>query len=114
MSTKEEVAQRLADLHYYLEEGMKGIYRIRRVQPEKECSPDEPVKLLEVNEFTVPAGVIPLAFRPRPSEGIDYPTIIVDVTPAEFEQIRSQQMSLPEGWIVGEELPRPHESNGDE
>ena len=114
MSTKEEAVQRLADFHFFLEHGMKEIYRIRRLQPEGESSPDEPIKLLEVNEFTVPTGVMPLGFRSRPDRGIDYPFIIVDVTPAEFEKIRSRELKLPDGWVVGEEIPRSPQANGDE
>ena len=40
----------------------------------------EPIKLLEVNENTVAAGVMPLYFGPAPASGIPYPSVIVEVT----------------------------------
>ena len=94
---------------------MKSIYRIRQSQPETERSPTEPIKLLEVNEFTIPAGVIPLGIPRRSQEGIDYPYIVVDVYPQPNSSKFSRNSSkLPEGWIVAEELPRSQEANGDE
>jgi hypothetical protein len=54
---------------------------------------------------------MPLQFGPSPASGLHYPSIIVEVTPEEFERIQTQQLELPEGWIVGERLPRPAETD---
>jgi hypothetical protein len=62
---------------------------------------------LEVNADTVPTGVVPLHFGPAPASGIPYPSVIVEVTPGEFDRIRARELPLPAGWEVGEELPRP-------
>ena len=62
---------------------------------------------LEVNEDTVTAGVLPLHFGPLPNFGVPYPTIIIAVTPSEFEKIKTQKLKLPKDWKLGEEMPRP-------
>jgi len=68
--------------------------------------PDTPIKLLEVNTNTFASGVMPVYFGPVRASGILYPSVIVEVTPDEFERIRSHQLSLPNGWMIAEELPR--------
>src|SRR5438552_3535274 len=105
MVGKREVAQKLARVHYDVEPGMTRIFTIAEI-PEVEDLPGTPIKLLEVNAGTVPAGVMPLYFGPVPASGIPYPSIIVEVTPVEFEQIQSNKLRLPDGWTIGEELPR--------
>jgi hypothetical protein len=83
---------------------MTRIFRITG-SAEAEARPDEPIKLLEVNENTVPSGIMPLQFGPSPASG-HYPAIILEVTPAEFVQIQSRQLELPHGWEVGDPIPR--------
>ena len=68
--------------------------------------PTTPIKLLEVNADTAPSGVMPLHFGPAPAGGIPYPSVIVEVTPDEFERIRAHELKLPDGWTIGEEYPR--------
>jgi len=109
--TKDEVANDLARKHYEIEEGVIQIVRIRG-SAEAEADPAEPIKLLEVNENTVPAGVMPLHFGPVPASGIDYPSVIVEVTPDEFRKIQAHELELPAGWKLGDVIPRPEEENG--
>jgi hypothetical protein len=106
-ATKDDIAQKLADARYVLDEGIESIYRIAR--PGREEDPEEPVKLLEVNRVTIPAGIMPLYFRPV--NEIIYPSVIVDVTPEEFMQIRSGVLPLPNGWTVKEKLNRGASDN---
>ncbi len=37
---------------------------------------------------------------------------IVEVSPAEFEKIKTKELKLPKGWQVGEEIPRPADAPG--
>ncbi len=107
MDNKALNAKRLAQLHFAVEPGMKQIFRLRAASSAEE-RPDEPIKLLEVNELTVPAGIMPLYFGPSPVSEIFYSTVILEVTPEEFAQIRNHELALPDGWSVGEELlPEP-------
>ncbi len=103
--TKDQVAARLAETHYILESGIRHIFRIRSDATEDGAA--EPIKLLEVNADTVPSGILPVYFGPREEGGIPYATVIVDVTPAEFDRLQAHDLALPDGWRVGEAFPRP-------
>ncbi len=111
MVDRHEESRKLAEAHYRVEPGITQIYRITG-GAEAEIRPNEPIKLLEVNENTIPSGIMPLGFGPAPAHGFHYPSIIVEVTPEEFDQIRSQILVLPSGWEVSELVPRPP-ANGD-
>ena len=50
---------------------------------------------------------MPLGFGPAPAHGFHYPSIIVEVTPEEFDRIRSHELVLPSGWEVSDLVPRP-------
>jgi len=106
MPTKEQEALELARKHYEIETGLTRIYRIHGAW-DVEARPNEPIKLLEVNENTVPSGILPIQFGPSPSLGLHYPSIIVEVTPDEFHQIESRQLQLPHGWTIGDPILRP-------
>ena len=106
MPDKELEARRLADAHYQIEDGITHIFRLYSAG-HVETRPNEPIKLLEVNRNTIPSGVMPLQFGPQPSSGFHFPSVIVEVTPEEFDMIQAHQLPLPNGWTVGTELPRP-------
>ncbi len=100
------VARELARMHYELEAGLTQVFLIAD-QAQGDGVRSEPIKLLEVNADTVASGIVPLHFGAAPASGIPYPSIIIEVTPEEFDKIQSNAMKLPEGWKIGEELPRP-------
>ena len=106
MPTKDEAAAALARKHYQIETGMTQIFRLTG-SADVEFRPNEPIKLLEVNENTVPAGIMPIQFGPSPASGLSFSSIIVEVTPDEFQKIQNRQLELPHGWTVGEPIPRP-------
>jgi hypothetical protein len=105
MPTKEQVAIFLAQRHYEIESGVTQIYRLND-RVDVEGSPTEPIKLLEVNENTVPSGIVPIQFGPNPAIGIHYPSVIVEVTPEEFQRIQTEDLPLPGGWRLGNPIPR--------
>lgn len=111
MPTKDEEAVELARKHYQIETGLSQIFRITG-SAEVEFRPTEPIKLLEVNENTVPSGIMPIQFGPSPASGLHYSSIILEVTPDEFQKIQNQQLELPHGWTVGDPIPRPTPENG--
>jgi hypothetical protein len=106
MSTKDEEAPELARKHYEIEPGMTQIFRLAG-SADVECRPNEPIKLLEVNENTVPSGIMPIWFGPSPASGLHHSSIILEVTPDEFERIQRQQLDLPNGWKLADLIPRP-------
>jgi len=67
---------------------------------------------LEVNEATIPSGIVPLHFDAHPESGIDYPSVIIEVTPEEFKQIGQHRLELPNGWKMGESYARPSAVEG--
>jgi len=111
MPTKDEEATVLARKHYELEAGLTQVFRITGTA-ELELRPVEPIKLLEVNENTVPSGIMPIQFGPSPASGFYYPSIILEVTPDEFQRIQNQELKLPNGWKVGDLIPRPSTEQG--
>ena len=105
MSEKAVIARELARRHFDVEPGMSRIFTIIDGTVNEEL-PDVPIKLLEVNYATVPAGVLPLYIAPAPAYGIPFPSVIVEVTPEEFERIETNRLPLPTGWSIGAELLR--------
>lgn len=108
MNNRLEAVQRLASRHYQIE---PGITEIRPITLEKQNESVEPIMLLEVNENTVPSGIMPLQFDAVPASGIPFPSIIIEVTPEEFEKIQREELKLPDGWKLGPPLPRPGEGD---
>ena len=111
MPTKDAEAMALAQKHHELEAGLAQIFRITGTA-ELELRPVEPIKLLEVNENTVPSGILPIQFGPSPASGLYYPSIILEVTPDEFQRIQNQELKLPKGWKVGDLIPKPSAEEG--
>ena len=97
---KTEIARKLARSHREVE---PGISRIFRVIAEREQDAGEPVKLLEVNPDTSPSGIWPIAFSADPPL-IPFPSVIIEVTEAEFKKIVAGSLPLPDGWQLGDEL----------
>jgi hypothetical protein len=98
MLTKDEEATELARKHYEIEAGLTRIFRLTG-SGEAEFRPNEPIKL--------PSGIMPIQFGPSPASGLNFSSIIVEVTPEEFQKIQDQQLALPHGWKVGDPIPRP-------
>jgi hypothetical protein len=105
VADKDEVAKKLAHKHYDIEPGITRIFKLRD-RPELEVLSNTPIKLLEVNVDTAPSGIMPLYFGPVPNSGIPYPSVIVEVTPEEFERIKVHELKLPDGWTIDEEYPK--------
>lgn len=109
MESKEIVARRLAEAHYEIEPSIVLIVRL--LSPAEEPSPREPIKLLEVNPDTTRDGIRPVFFGPYPAAGISYPSVIIEVTPEEYEQVRREPTMLPNEWRLGPEIARPLPAN---
>ncbi len=104
--SKEAVALRLAEAHYAVEPGIELIIQLL-ASPEREADPKEPIKLLEVNPDTTASGIHPLFFGPHAASGIFHPSVIVEITPDEYEQIQRDPSLLPNGWRLGQNFARP-------
>lgn len=107
--TKEESIRQLAEIHYQVEPGMTAIYRIKNQNVDEDSIASEPIKLLEVNRNTIAAGVMPLFFGALPARGIHYPSVIIEITPAEYRRLgKTKKLRLPVGWVIsGGPIARP-------
>lgn len=106
MRTRDAVAEELAGAHFAAEPDIERIFRL--VGP-NEDDPQEPVKLLEVNPNTIPEGIVPVQFGPDFAGGTGCSTGIIEITPEEFEQVRTGALPLPNEWRMDREFPRPVE-----
>jgi hypothetical protein len=95
-------ARRLAEAHYLVEPGISAIYPVTSVD-----ATDRTIRLLEVNAATFAAGIMPVGFAPHPPSGIPFKSVIVEVTPEEFEDLREGKLKLPDGWSFGPPIARP-------
>jgi hypothetical protein len=100
MPEKDDIARVLAEAHRTLE---PTITRIVRLVSANEADGSEPIKLLEVNTATSPTGIWPIAFTPDPPD-VPYGSVVVEVTPGEYDRIVGQTLPLPSGWSLGDEL----------
>jgi hypothetical protein len=104
-SAIDDQAQRLAQKHYQIDEGITQIFRIKQ-RVDVQVARAEPVTLLEINANTVPSGIMPIQFGPNLTSGFNYPSVILEVTPEEFKKIQTRELPLPEGWELGNVIPR--------
>ncbi len=96
MLSKDAVATELIRAHFDVEPHLTEVWRIFG---DNEASPTEPIKLLEVNVATVATGSItPSSFTP--THDVPFPTIIVELTPQEFEAVKQDPSKLPRGWSL--------------
>jgi hypothetical protein len=105
--SKSETARNLAKAHFANEPNLRHIHLL---EPLNEHDPRDPIKLLEVVEGTIERGIEPIAFPADPARGVEYPVLIVEVSPSEYEAIRSNIGGLisglqTHGWSMGSELP---------
>jgi hypothetical protein len=100
MPDKDEVAQMLAEAHREIE---PSISRIVRLISDEENDGREPVKLLEVNPHTSPSGIVPVAFGADPP-AVPFPSVVVEVTENEYQEIIRGTLPLPPGWRLGPAL----------
>ena len=111
MPNLDEETRELARRHYAVELGVKDIFVLRDNEDAAVVPGGRPgagsIKLLEVNENTVPSGIAPIKFGPAPASGIHFSTVIVEVTPEEFQRIQARELRLPAGWEIGDRIPPP-------
>ena len=100
MTSKLEAARKLAKGHFRVDPQVRSIHFI---QPNRDEDPNEPIKLLEVVEGTIECGIKPIAFTSDPERGIEFPSVIVELSPREFANIQDGRLGYRD-WTVGEEL----------
>ncbi len=99
---KYETAQNLAKAHFKVEPNLKKVFLL---EPICEHDPKEPIKLLEVVEGTIERGIEAIAFAADPANGIEYPSMIVEISPREYQHLGAGKLTLEtRGWTLDKEL----------
>jgi hypothetical protein len=100
--SKLETARKLARAHSEVEPRLKYVYLL---EPIGDNDPKEPIKLLEVVEGTLEQGIEPVAFTADPAHGIEYPSLIVEISPSEYAAIQCRKLDFgTRGWTIGSDL----------
>ena len=102
MSQKQLAIKELLDRHFNLEPGIQRIFVYS--QPDEEL-----VRLIEVNENTIPSGsVMPFAFSA--TQEVPFTILMADVTPKEWDDIQHGNIKIPDGWPTkySQEYTRPN------
>lgn len=102
MPTKSDTAQLLADAHFRLDEGITRIFRV--LAPEETDGDRLQIKLLEVNPATPEVGIEPVGMSADPARGVYHATVVIEISPGEFERLRRGELALPHDWRVADEL----------
>jgi len=45
-----------------------------------------------------PGEVLPFRFQPQPEQGIPYASVVVLLSPSEWEAVGRGELALPQGW----------------
>jgi hypothetical protein len=103
IKSKMEAARDLAKMHFEVEEGLKQVFLLTSTNEE---DPREPIKLLEIVEDAVESGIQPISFPPDTSRGIEYPSMIVELSTREFARLpdHNQIVFRDRAWHIGAEL----------
>ena len=57
------------------------------------------IHLVEVSASAPTTGeVLPFKFAPDPTAGVDYPSVVILLSPAEWQQVEQGMLRLPQGW----------------
>jgi len=91
---RDVVVKDLVDWYFEVDPATSMVYMF---VSENEDSPEEPLKLLQVNDETMETGRVD-AFLFAGTEETPFFTAIALVTPDEMKRIEAGEIALPEGW----------------
>ena len=61
------------------------------------------IRLLEVSDSAPTTGeVLPFSFGTDVANGVDYPSVVILLSPTEWQQVVNKHLSLPSGWNLDE------------
>jgi hypothetical protein len=102
IKNKRETAENLAKAHFEVEPNLQRVFLL---EPIHEKNPEIPIKLLEVVKGTIERGIEPIAFTADPTHGIEYPSMIVEISPREYQHLRNGKINFgTHVWTIGKEL----------
>lgn len=96
MLTRDEAARELVDWHYTIDPRMTQVIRLLSAN---EDDAKEPLKFLEASPDAIESGVV-TTFTFGPADDFPYSMRLANITPEEMEQVRRNEIPLPEGWSL--------------
>jgi hypothetical protein len=92
---RDKVARQYAAQHLRTDPGIRAVYYLPNTAPERE------IRLVEVNELIgAMAAPEPLDFGVDISGPEEHTLFVLDVTPQQWEQLRTGSLPLPQGWTL--------------
>jgi hypothetical protein len=104
---RDEMARRYATRHLKTDTGIRSIYYLKQHAPERE------IRLVEINELIADRDKDPLEpidFGVDVGDEAAHSLLILDVTPSQWEKIRTNELRLPPGWSLDEAEHFPRRS----
>lgn len=103
LMSKLETARQLARAHFQVEPQLKYVFVLKPIHDQ---DPKDPIRLLEVVEGTIESGFEPVSFAPDPARGINYPSLVIEISPAEYQSVKKNgRIRLgDDDWEIGEEV----------
>jgi hypothetical protein len=93
MKTVPEVAEEFAKAHKEDDPQTTDVYFVEGV--------DDEVRLVEVSGSLAnggPGEVLPFRFTAQPAEGVPFPSVVVLLSPSEWDAVAHDKLKLPAGW----------------
>jgi hypothetical protein len=90
------VAKKLASAHRRADKKTKIIKLFPSAQ-------QDVIQLLEVSQAAPTTGeVLPFRFAADAANGVDYPSVVILLSPEEWQQVEHGDLNLPVGWNLAE------------
>jgi hypothetical protein len=93
MKTVPEVAVELAKAHKEDDPQTTDVYFVEGI--------DDEVRLVEVSGSLAnggPGEVLPFRFTAQPADGVPFPSVVVLLSPSEWDAVAHDKLKLPPGW----------------
>ncbi len=88
--SKLDVARKMAESHVLVDSAVAEVYLLE----EEDERADTPIKLLEVVEGIIERGIEPVYFRPDEARGVPYASIIIELSPREWQMHKRRPISV--------------------
>ncbi len=91
-----QAAEVLAELHKKEDPSTSAVYL---------AEADDEIRLVEVSGSIDTAGeILPFRFAANPEAGVEYPSVVVLLSPEEWERVDRGKLKLPRGWGSAKKL----------
>ncbi len=98
---RDAIAKHYATVHKETDPGVVSIHYLPKNADERE------IRLLEVNNMIgdiTDAPLVPIDFGMDIGTNNAHQLLIVDVTPDQWERIKTKELALPDGWVLDNEI----------